>query len=57
MNLRESIIEAYQERAAIMQYEGGLTREDAERAAIDDMAAIHGDWVRAFLSKLERKSA
>lgn len=27
----------YEERAAIREFDGGLTREDAERAALDDV--------------------
>ena len=30
---RDDIIEMYEERAAIMEYEGGLSREEAERGA------------------------
>lgn len=29
--------EDYEERAAIMQYEAGLTRHEAERAALEDV--------------------
>jgi hypothetical protein len=29
----ESVREAYEERAAIMEFDGGLTREEAERKA------------------------
>lgn len=30
---RDALRDAYEERAAIMQHEGGMSREDAERAA------------------------
>lgn len=31
--------EAFEERAAVMEYDGGLSREDAERAAIESIRA------------------
>ena len=39
----ESVREAYEERAAIMEFDGGLSRDDAEREA----------W--ALVSKLHRR--
>lgn len=33
MPTREDLMDEYEERAAIMQYDGGLTREEAERQA------------------------
>jgi hypothetical protein len=32
-HLLESVWEAYEERAAIMEFDGGLSRDDAEREA------------------------
>jgi hypothetical protein len=32
-HLLESVREAYEERAAIMEFDGGLSRDDAEREA------------------------
>jgi hypothetical protein len=29
----ESVVEAYEERAAIMEFDGGLSRDEAEREA------------------------
>jgi hypothetical protein len=52
MTVRERIVEQFNERAAIMQYEGEMTAVEAERSAIEDMAVIHGQWVRGFLSKV-----
>lgn len=33
----ESLREAFEERAAIMEFDGGLSREEAEAAALDDL--------------------
>jgi len=44
----ESLYEQFAERAAIMEYDGGLSREDAERMALDyilEIACQHcGKW-------------
>jgi len=32
--------ELWEERAAIMEYDGNMTREDAERAALEDIRAV-----------------
>jgi len=32
--------EAYEERAAIMEFDGGMSREEAEKAAFKDIASI-----------------
>ena len=37
----QALIEAYEERAAIMEFDGGLTRQKAERAA-------YFDWRKQF---------
>jgi hypothetical protein len=34
----EHVLEIWNERAAIREFEGGMTRRDAERAAVDDAA-------------------
>lgn len=51
MTLKERVLEQFNERAAIMQHDGEMEKRDAEIAAIDDLASIHGDWVREFLVK------
>ena len=37
----QELVELFEERAAIMEYEGGLTRKQAERAA-------YYDWRKQF---------
>jgi hypothetical protein len=37
---REDMLELLRERAAIRQYDGGMSREDADRAAIGDVRAL-----------------
>lgn len=37
---QEEIQELYEERAAIMEYDGGLTREDAERRARQEIQQL-----------------
>lgn len=39
------VAEAWAERAAIMEFDGGLTRAEAEEAAWCEMAKIYGDDV------------
>ena len=39
------IVDLYGERAAIREYEGGMSREDAERAAVDDLMRARGGWI------------
>ena len=39
---RDDIIEMYEERAAIMEYDGGLSREEAERGAQGSFLAPPG---------------
>ena len=40
------ILELWHERAAIMQYDGGMTRAEAERAAYFDLRRCYGPkWV------------
>ena len=36
-DLSEDEFEFYEERAAIIEYDGGLQREDAERMALDEV--------------------
>ena len=36
-NMPEEIREAYEERAAIMEFDAGLSRQDAETAALNDL--------------------
>lgn len=36
-NMPEEIREAYEERAAIMEFNAGLSRQDAEAAAFNDV--------------------
>ena len=38
-------LEHFEERAAVMEFEGGLSREDAERLALEEVAARWGDGV------------
>lgn len=38
----ESIREGYEERAAIMEFDGGMSRDDAERAALDLILKRYG---------------
>ena len=35
--VRDSLVELYEERAAIMEYDGGMDRATAERMAADDV--------------------
>jgi len=35
------LVEQWAERAAIREFEGGQTRADAERDALDDVSALH----------------
>lgn len=37
----EALVEEWAERAAIREFEGGLARDDAERAAFDDVRLAH----------------
>jgi len=37
----EALVEQWAERAAIREFEGGQSRADAERAALDDVRAMH----------------
>lgn len=37
---REDIIEAYNERAAIREFDGGFSTEEAQRLAIEDLIAM-----------------
>jgi hypothetical protein len=46
-----NIEERYEERAAIMEYEGGLPRQDAERLALLDVEDMTPDWARALLEQ------
>jgi hypothetical protein len=41
--LSESEHEEYEERAAIMEFDGGLSREEAERQAIEGILAKKGE--------------
>ena len=43
-------LEHWGERAAIREFEGGLSREDAERAALDDLRALHRKGPRSAAS-------
>ena len=46
MNYTETeLIELYEERAAIREHDGGMTREDAEEAAYYDWRRIVGQGV------------
>lgn len=38
----DNIREEFEERAAIMEYDGGLSRQEAERLAYLDIAKKHG---------------
>lgn len=40
---RGEVLEACAERAAIRQYEGGLSRAEAERLALEDALDLLGD--------------
>lgn len=42
MYLNESQNEAFEERAAILEYEAGFTREEAERMALEIVGVNHG---------------
>jgi len=37
-----TLVEQFHERAAIMQHDGGLSREAAERSALDDLSSVQG---------------
>ena len=37
----DALVEAWAERAAIREYEGGQSRADAERDALDDIRLAH----------------
>lgn len=39
LDLSEAEMEAYEERAAIMEFDGGLSRADAECRALDEVLA------------------
>lgn len=41
--LTEDELELWEERAAIMEYDGGLSREEAEREAFDDIVMRRND--------------
>jgi len=43
----QELIDLYEERAAIREYDGGMTRKDAERAAYFDWRVIVGRGVAA----------
>jgi hypothetical protein len=38
------VLELFNERAAIRQYDGGLTRPDAESAALQDVERMLTEW-------------
>jgi hypothetical protein len=38
------VLELFNERAAIRQYDGGLTRADAESAALQDVERMLEEW-------------
>jgi hypothetical protein len=43
LGVSESVLlEHYFERAAIRHYDGGMERDDADRAAADDIVSIYG---------------
>ena len=44
-NARVHMNEAYEERAAIMEYEGGLSREEAERLAREAHQPRAAGWI------------
>ena len=37
----DAALEQWAERAAIREFEGGLSRKDAEREALDDLRVLH----------------
>ncbi len=37
----QDFIEAYEERAAIMEFDAGMSRQDAEAAAFEDCMALY----------------
>jgi len=45
----ESLLDAYEERAAIMEFEGGLSREEAEREAWTEVS-------KAYRHRLEKET-
>jgi hypothetical protein len=40
-HFRDEIIEAWQERAGVREFDGGLSREEAERLASEDISGLH----------------
>ena len=40
---RDELLELLKERSAIRQYDGGMTRAEADEAAIDDVRS--GTWI------------
>jgi hypothetical protein len=40
MNDTDALFEAYLERAAIMEFDGGLSREEAEAAAMEIVTGV-----------------
>ncbi len=43
---REEVVEVFDERAAIREYLGGYSRQEAERRAIVDVVAVLGEVSR-----------
>ena len=50
-------IDAFEERAAIAEYEGGLTRKQAEDLAAQAQGFQHGEhywaWIRAYVGRMK----
>jgi hypothetical protein len=46
------MVEEWQERAAIREYDGGQPRDLAERDAIEDLLRIHGEIPEEILTQI-----
>lgn len=50
MGIKDAVIELIEERAAIMEYDGDIPREEAEVAAVKDIEEFLG-FVLEFIGK------
>lgn len=53
----DALVEAWAERAAIREYEGGQSRTDAERDALDDVRLAHRIGPKSAAPAVDARSA
>jgi hypothetical protein len=54
MSYVENMVEEWQERAAIREYDGGQPRDIAEKDALEDLVRFYGGLPKEVVEAIER---